>query len=187
MLTLHSFDGHPETRNILRKDIDYNTHVDLTKNECVLMTAHAKLSQVSKHIGNMSVKSLSDYDQYGNKENNPKWPFMMRLVPNDPCNMPDAFDARRPYWEHLTKGCAKEGWKLFDVLALEKPEELGGVEQHIGDIVLTSKMITSTWGDTKLFFRHVRFEEDLSEHPEWRIGIEEFERPTFVENLPLPS
>lgn len=68
MFTLHAFSGHPETRNPLRRDIDYNTHVDLIKNECVLMTAHAKLSQVSKHIGNMSVKSLSDYDQYGNQE-----------------------------------------------------------------------------------------------------------------------
>ena len=86
MFTLHAFNGHPETRNVLREDIDYNTHVDLTTNECVLQTAHAKLSQVSKFIGNMSVKNLSDYDQFGTREENPKWPFMMRLIPNNPCN-----------------------------------------------------------------------------------------------------
>ena len=27
-VTLHDFEGHPETRNFLRRDIDYNTHVD---------------------------------------------------------------------------------------------------------------------------------------------------------------
>ena len=134
----------------------------------------------------MSVKSLSDYDQYGNKEESPKWPFMMRMVPNDPCNTPDVWTPNKPYWEYLTDGCLKEGWKLFDVFALEKPEELGGVEQQIGEMVLTSPMVTSTWGDTKLFFKHVRFEEDLAEHPEWLVGVEVFERPTFIENLPLP-
>ena len=58
--TLHAFEGHPDTFNFLKPI--YNTHVDLPENECNLMTSHAKLSQVSKHVGNMSVKGLSDYD-----------------------------------------------------------------------------------------------------------------------------
>lgn len=81
----------------------------------------------------------------------------------------------------------KEGYTLFDVFAQDKPEELGGEEIQIGEIILTSKLVTSTWGDTKLFFRHVRFEEDLAVHPEWRVGVEKFELPTFAENLPLPQ
>ena len=58
-MTLHKFEGH-ETFNFLA--VDYNTHVDLPDNECNLMTSHAKLATVSRHIGNMSVKGLSDYD-----------------------------------------------------------------------------------------------------------------------------
>ena len=42
------------------------------------------------------------------------------------------------------------------------------------------------YGDTKLFFRHVRYEEDLEHRPEWLEHIEMFERNTFVHNLPLP-
>ena len=32
-----------------------------------------------------------------------------------------------------------EGSTLYHILALDKPEELGGVEQHIGDLVLRSQ------------------------------------------------
>ena len=33
-------------------------------------------------------------------------------------------------------------------------QELGGVETHIADLVLTSQITTTAWGDTHLFFRH---------------------------------
>ena len=88
--TLHAFEGHPDTFNFLKPI--YNTHVDLPENECNLMTSHAKLSQVSKHVGNMSVKGLSDYDQYGNKEADPIWPFRCEFRPNDPCHSPDEWE-----------------------------------------------------------------------------------------------
>ena len=48
-------------------------------------------------------------------------------------------------------------------------------------------MVTSIYGDTKLFFRHVRFEEDLEARPDWFPHVEFFDRNTFVENLPLPA
>ena len=59
MLTLHDFNGH-DSYNFLA--VDYHTHVLLPENECSLMTSHAKLATVSRHIGNMSVKGLSDFD-----------------------------------------------------------------------------------------------------------------------------
>ena len=31
---------------------------------------------------------------------------------------------------------------------------MGGVETHIGDLVLTSELTSSNWGDKHLFFRH---------------------------------
>ena len=98
----------------------------------------------------MSVKNLADYDQYGNRESNPKWPFMMRLLPHDPCGSGDEYHV---YFEHLPK-CVPAGTKLFDVMALDEPKDLGGVEKEIGYIETTSKMTTSAYGDTRLFFRH---------------------------------
>ena len=43
---------------------------------------------------------------------------------------------------------------FFQVFALDKPEELDGEESMIGELVLTSNLTTSKWGDTSLFFRH---------------------------------
>ena len=185
MFTLHSFEGHEETYNFLRHDIDYKTHVDFPTDDCRNMTSHAKLSQVSKHVGLMSVKNLSDYDQHGNREYNPKWPFNMRLLPNDPpsCNSPDSFHV---YYDHLPP-CIPIGWKLFDVMARDEPEGEGGVEKKIGYIETTSDVVTSLYGDTKLFFRHQRFEEDIAKKPKWKNHVEIFEHPTFHENLPLPT
>ena len=58
--------------------------------------------------------------------------------------------------------------------------------EQLGNIVTTSDVVTSMYGDTKLFFRHVRFEEDLEERPHWKDHVEMFTRNTFVDNLPLP-
>ena len=132
----------------------------------------------------MSVKQLSDYDQYGNRERNPNWPFNMRLVPTDPCKSPDEWHGT--YLDEQTKGCIPTGTLLWEVMALDEPEALGGVEKHIGDIITTSKMVTSTYGDTLLFFRHFRFEEDIRERPHWKDHVETFETPKFHELLPLP-
>ena len=161
--SLHAFEGHPWTFNFLRPV--YNTHVDIPTNECNLMTSHAKLSQVSKHVGNMSLKGLSDYDQYGNHEPNPVWPFRCEFRPRDPCNFPDEWHGS--YLDTLTSGCIEVGHTLWDLWCLEGPEALGYSISKVGEIVTTSEVVTSMYGDTKLFFRHVRFEEDLEARPEW--------------------
>lgn len=164
IFSLHAFEGHPDTYNFLKPV--YNTHVDIPTNECNLMTSHAKLSQVSKHVGNMSVKGLADYDQYGNKEEEQNWPFKCEFRPNDPCGSPDEWE--KSYLEQLTSGCIPVGYNLFDMWCQEGPEALGYEMEKLGEIITTSDMITSMYGDTKLFFRHVRFEEDLEERPHWK-------------------
>lgn len=50
---------------------------------------------------------------------------------------------------------------------MDGPTELGGIEHHIGDLVTTSIMTTSKFGDKDLFFRHQKLEEDIALRPEW--------------------
>ena len=182
IFSLHAFEGHPDTYNFLKPV--YNTHVTIPTNECNLMTSHAKLSQVSKHVGNMSVKGLADYDQYGNKEAEQNWPFKCEFRPNDPCNSPDEWT--ESYLNQLTTGCIPVNYNLFEMWCQEGPEAEGYEMEQLGNIVTTSDVVTSMYGDTKLFFRHVRFEEDLEERPHWKEHVEMFTRNTFVDNLPLP-
>ena len=116
----------------------------------------------------MSVKGLSDYDEEGNKEETPIWPFRCELHPNDPCNFGDEWPGGQGYLDQLTSGCIPIGHDIFDVQCMDKPEALGGVLESIGTIRTTSEVVTSLYGDKGLFFRHVRFEEDLEAHPEWK-------------------
>ena len=43
---------------------------------------------------------------------------------------------------------------LFDVYAMDMPEELGGTESLIAQVWSDSKPVTSRWGDENMFFRH---------------------------------
>ena len=99
------------------------------------------MATASDHIGKMSVKNLSDYDEHGNKELEPNWPFNVRLVPHDVCNNPTQWHG--PFFETLTSGCIEPGILLFDVLAKDNPDELGGIEKKIGVIYTTTEMVTS--------------------------------------------
>jgi hypothetical protein len=42
--------------------------------------------------------------------------------------------------------------ELYRVYAMDQPEELGGTESYIGDLVLDGNLIASKWGDDILFF-----------------------------------
>ena len=42
-----------------------------------------------------------------------------------------------------------------------------GTETHIADLVLTSELTTSNWGDRRLFFRHQNMADDVMLKPEW--------------------
>ena len=53
---------------------------------------------------------------------------------------------------------------MYTVYAKEYP---GAEWQVIAELVTQSEMVTSLWGDTKMFFRHSRFDDDLMLKPEW--------------------
>jgi len=59
------------------------------------------------------------------------------------------------------------GSVLYDIFAMDKPEELGGSEKKIGQLKTVSELTSSKWGDEHLYFRHERMDDDLALRPEW--------------------
>jgi len=54
-------------------------------------------------------------------------------------------------------------------------EEDIGEKKVIGSIITTSDFVTSAYGDSQLFFKHGRFEDDIEENGEdWLNGIKNF-------------
>ena len=97
-----------------------------------------------------------------------KLPFKLRFAPSSdvhslfPKEQPENFSA---YIEQLPTVPANS--VLYKVYATDAPEELGGTESYIGDLVLDGNLIASKWGDENLFFRHQRLEVDLKDHASW--------------------
>ena len=55
--------------------------------------------------------------------------------------------------------------RLYTLIAFLHPWDKNGIV--LGDLELTSKCVTSTYGDKKLFFRHQYIEDDVKLRPQW--------------------
>ena len=56
------------------------------------------------------------------------------------------------------------GTMLYTIEAQAEP---GSEWEVIGELVTRSELVTSLWADTKMLFRHYRFDNDLMFRPEW--------------------
>ncbi len=108
-----------------------------------------KFGTASREPNHLGLKDIGDIDAKGNKVENPKTPFEVIMRPNK--NM-----------IHVTLEnlhTVPSGTKLYDVYAKESTHE--SPEKWIGSVTSTSRMTTSWWGDRKLFFQHIRRDDDL--------------------------
>jgi len=122
-------------------------------------------AQASPHVGQVG---LSDWARYGENgriisDSEINYPYKLVFRPTGDIVFPDE------YHGVLADDLAtiEEDTVLWDVFAWDNPEELGGREEQIGSLILTSPLVPSLWGDTKLFFRHQDMRDDFRLRPEW--------------------
>jgi len=129
-----------------------------------------KFSQATNNIQQVGLSDWSMYGEEGTMVSEPIFPYRLSFRPTGEFVFPDLYV--HPFTEDLTS--IPSGSTLYEVWALDKPSQLGGVEKHIGDLVLVSNITTSLWGDTSMFFRHQDMVEDLAIHPEWEQFVDTF-------------
>merc|ERR1711981_1474165 len=61
----------------------WTTVVREPNNECARETIGKNLATVTDHIGGTSVMEVAEFDQYGNKEKEPHWPYQVDVEPYD--------------------------------------------------------------------------------------------------------
>ena len=71
-LAMFSFDGQ-KSFNFFKNR--WTTILREPNNECARNTIGKNLARVTDHIGATSVMEVAEFDQYGNKEAQPHWPF----------------------------------------------------------------------------------------------------------------
>jgi hypothetical protein len=115
----------------------------------------AKFASVTSMVSSVGVKDIAQYDESGKEISEPKFPFKLIFRPSsDVANkFPDTFDMS--FTEQLKT--ITPGTVIYNVYAIDEP---GCDEKKIGHIKITTNLITSNFGDEKLFFRHGLVDDD---------------------------
>ena len=85
---MFAFDGQPSFNFFRNRWTNILKEMD---NECARETIGKHLAEVTDFTGAMSVMELAEFDQYGNKEYEPHWPFMIEVEPYDVYGWTDKF------------------------------------------------------------------------------------------------
>jgi len=170
LVAMYSVNGQ-ESWNFFKND--FTTHIG--PGGLDLLPLQVKFSEATNYV---QYSALSNWGQYGEDgvevTDSMLFPYMLRFKPSGEINFPDEYV--NDWLEDLKS--IPQGTTLYQVWAFDKPEELDGVEVHIADLVLTSEMTTSVWGDKHLFFRHQDMAEDVALYPEWDDYLTKFGIPT---------
>ena len=148
---------------------DWTTHLPQPLAYLRATLGTLKFATATRNILQVGISDWGKAGEDGKVEHYANAPYRLRFKP--------APDVAHRFSDDLQDKCQienycelrtiKAGTTLFHVFAADKPKELGGKEQLIGDVILTSHLSTSRWGDNGLLFRHQLPEEDIRLHPEW--------------------
>lgn len=137
---------------------EWSNHIPLT-DDFALQIVAAKFWQASYcplKVGLSDMASESDTE----KAHKGSFPYKLIFVPQ----VESKCDCQH-YSQCLSNlASIKPGTSLFEVYALAHP---GANRQAIGNVTLTSQLMTSSFGDEQLFFQHQHMEDDFAIHPEW--------------------
>ena len=113
-----------------------------------------RFNTATDYISKVGLSDMAQYKQDGTEEAAPVFPWKLRFVPGDGLRFPDTMQPGQTgdFTDQLAS--IATGTMLYDVYALDMPEELGGTEKHIAQMVTKSQLSKSNFGDEKLFFRH---------------------------------
>ena len=100
----------------------------------------------------MGLSDFASVTQDGDAEEYPVFPWKLRFEPASsyatPIEDPSEFNLQETLKE------IPRGQTLYEIYAWDMPEEMGGSEEHIGDLIIESQLVTSYWADEHMYFRH---------------------------------
>ena len=178
LFAMFAFDGQPSFNFFKNRWSNILKEMD---NDCARETIGKHMNMVTDFIGSMSVMELAEFDQYGNKEEHPHWPFMIDAEPYDVYGWTDKF--QNDFHEQLQ--VVPKDTAMFRIYGYDCPpeldKELGCPEKHIGWLVTRSETTPSLWGDQKLFFQHHRYEDDIKHRPHYFEWLQFWDNGKFAE------
>jgi len=160
LVAMYSVDGQ-ESWNFFEND--FTTHIPAAQSISLLPLA-AKFNTATDYIQAIGVSDWAQHKSDGLAVDDVHFPFSMRFHPTGEFEFSQTWSGTY-FLDQLAT--IPEGSTLYEVYGMSAPEELGGKEYFIGNLVSTSALTSSNWGDNGLFFRHQWAEADVAAMPEW--------------------
>jgi len=182
LVSMFGVNGQPDDWNFFSND--FFTHIGPAQGVALNLLA-TKFSTATNFIQEVGLSDFAKYDEAGTENSNLKFPFSLRFVPHSaikalfPKELPG--DDYMVYLDQLKTVPANSA--LYKVYAMDQPKELGGKESLIGDLVLDGSLVSSKWGDDKLFFRHQYMDDDLKLQPTWEKYTDKYWKNPFAKCL----
>lgn len=122
-----------------------------------------KFTQVSNCVTMVGLSDACTYTQDGNTVSDPIFPYMITFVTTGNAAVSSSAQTLDELMAAMT-AAAPTGTHLYDVYAQETPKS---GQELIGKIITATDCTTSTYGDSSLFIRHQRIEDDWNMRTEW--------------------
>lgn len=148
------------------------------ENQCARESIGKHLAEVTDHTGAMSIMEVAQFDQYGNEEKEPHWPFQIDIEPYDVYGWTDKF--QNDFLDQLS--FIPKNTVMFKVFGYDCPPQHGCKDRLIGHIVSRSETTSSKWGDEMLFFQHHRYEDDIKFRPHYFEWLDFWHNGRFTES-----
>jgi len=131
-----------------------------------LLALKAKFGTGSSWPTKMGLAPIAEFDQQGNTEPYPSFPYRWVLHPNNRIRTatPDGGKFGVDWKTQICNVVNKVDEPIFSVWAEDQP---GSELVKIGEFITVSVATTSQFGDVSLFFRHNRMEDDFRYNPQW--------------------
>jgi len=161
-VALHTLEGLPNNSyNFFERDLSNH----LPPAGGFLLPAIQKFKQASQCPFQVGLSDVCSYTFEGAKVERPVFPFKVAFrspviqIPRSPMTEADLLN-------HFRR--IPVGTRLYDVYAFSTPRDAAANRSILlGTVVTTSECVSSKYGDTSLFFRHQRVEDDWKLRPEW--------------------
>lgn len=173
-LAMFALDGQPSFNFFKNR---WTTILRENNNECARATIGKHLSSVTDHFGGTSVMDMALFDEYGNEEEYPNWPYQMDVEPYDVYGWTDEY--QNDMQDQMS--VLPPNTVLFKLFGFDVAPEFGGKDRLIGWLVSRSFTIDSFWGDTQLYFQHRRMDDDIKVRPHYFDMLQFWDEGTFHE------
>jgi len=144
VLVMFSIPGQGKDRNFFKNSMSNIIPSATSFKEKIINKVFKRAAFITTHLG---IHHLASVGHKGSFVKTPKAPYQIYFKPSPSVQIDS--NSKNDFREDLSK--LKSGSKLYDVYTSEKK---GSKQEKIGELILTSNFIASSYSDKYLFFKH---------------------------------